>query len=123
MSFDDLITFLMVEDLERSHRFYGEVLGLPLVLDQGTCRIYGVAAGAHIGICRRPEAAVLSGTIVTLVTDDVDGWHARLAEAGTTVERPPTISEEFGIHHAFYRDPDGHLLEIQRFLDPKWRSP
>jgi catechol 2,3-dioxygenase-like lactoylglutathione lyase family enzyme len=81
-----------------------------------------VAAGAHLGICRRPEAPVLSDTIVTLVTDDVDGWHGRMVEAGATIERPPAISDEFGVHHAFYRDPDGHLIEIQRFLDPEWNS-
>ena len=38
--FDQLVTFLYTRDLEQSAVFYGETLGLPLVLDQGACRIY-----------------------------------------------------------------------------------
>ena len=52
------ITFLMVKDLEATARFYGELLELPLVVDQGSCRIYRVVGDAYIGFCERPEAAV-----------------------------------------------------------------
>jgi catechol 2,3-dioxygenase-like lactoylglutathione lyase family enzyme len=30
----------------------------------------------------------------------------------------PEHSARYDIHHAFYRDPDGHLVEIQRFGEP-----
>ena len=50
----EFITFLYVEDLERSDRFYAGLLGLPLVVDQGACRIFRVAAGAYLGVCERP---------------------------------------------------------------------
>ncbi len=38
------ITFVYTADLAASARFYGEQLGLPLVIDQGSCRIYRVNA-------------------------------------------------------------------------------
>jgi catechol 2,3-dioxygenase-like lactoylglutathione lyase family enzyme len=71
--FDQFVTFLYTRDLERSAAFYGELLGLPLVLDQGGCRIFRVARDAFIGICRCSEARPCSpgGVIVTLVSDDV----------------------------------------------------
>ena len=53
----------------------------------------------------------------------MDGWHARLVEAGTTVDQPPRHNPEYGITHAFYRDPAGYRLEIQRFDDPDWARP
>ncbi len=114
--FDAQITFLYVEDLARSAAFYADVLGLELVRDQGACHIYRVAGRALLGLCdhREPDPG---GTIVTLVTDDVDAWAERLAGAGHEVEGPHA-NERFGLYHLFVRDPDGHLVEIQRFDTP-----
>jgi catechol 2,3-dioxygenase-like lactoylglutathione lyase family enzyme len=119
-AFAEQITFLFVEDLERSHAFYGGVLALPLALDQGTCRIYRVCGGAYLGVCERPGRVEPEGIIVTLVTGDVEGWHRRLTGGGVPVVRPPGRSDEYRVFHAFYRDPDGYLVETQRFLDPAW---
>jgi len=118
----EFITFLNVEDLERSDQFYAGVLGFQLVVDQGSCRIYRVAADAYLGVCERPGRSSPEGMIVTLVSDDVDGWHDRLTSRGVPIEQTPRVSEVFGVYHAFYRDPDGYLVEIQRFLDPGWAN-
>ncbi len=124
MNFDQLVTFLPVADLDRSRRFYEDTLGLELVLDQGDCRIYRVGAGdAFVGICARSAAAPSDGVMVTLVTSDVDAWHDRLIGAGVTCDRPPARNEQYSLHHAFYRDPDGHVIEVQTFLDPAWPAP
>jgi hypothetical protein len=49
------------------------VLGLPLALDQGDCRIYRVGESSFLGFCQRAEAPQQpSGVILTLVTDEVD---------------------------------------------------
>jgi len=117
------ITFLYVEDLERTAGFYGGALGLTEVLDQGSCRIFRVAPDAYLGVCERPGSVSPGGVIVTIVTPDVDEWHRRLVARGVTVEQPPRTNPEYRIHHAFYRDPDGYLIEFQRFLDPAWPPP
>ena len=123
MRFDDQITFLPVADLERAAAFYGETLELELAVDQGDCLIYRVATNAFLGVCLRPERVASSGVIVTLVSQEVDAWHDRIIAAGGVCESPPTARAEYGIYQAFYRDPDGHLLEIQRFDDPSWSNP
>jgi len=120
MPFDQLVTFLPVADLSRSVAFYEEVLGLELALDQGDCRIYRVAGEAFIGVCQRPGASPSDGVMVTLVTQDVDSWHERMTEAGVVCDRPPAVNEQYRLHHGFYRDPDGHVIEVQTFLDPAW---
>ena len=122
-SFDQQITFLSVSDLERSSVFYRATLGLDLILDQGDCRIFEVTPTAYVGLCARPDGVDPAGIIVTLVTDEVDAWHERLTHAGAKCERPPTHNEKYRLYQAFYRDPDGYLIEIQQFLDPAWSRP
>lgn len=120
--FDAQITFCYTRDLAGTARFYEDVLALPLALDQGGCRIYRTAGGAYLGFCGREDAARPAGVILTLVTDDVDGWHEKLAAAGVEFEKAPAHNPDYGIYHCFFRDPNGYLLEIQRFDDPDWAS-
>ena len=63
---DSQITFLTVSDLEASSQFYGTVLGLDLVADQGSCRIYRVTSSAFLGICTHREDVRAEGVIVRL---------------------------------------------------------
>lgn len=122
-SFTDCITFLYTRDLKTTASFYEDVLGLPLALDQGSCRIYRIDAGAFVGFCQRENAPEKpEGVILTFVTDGVDSWAARLEAAGVELEKEPTLNEQYGIYHIFFHDPNGYLLEIQRFLDPGWRG-
>jgi catechol 2,3-dioxygenase-like lactoylglutathione lyase family enzyme len=120
--FESQITFCTSDRPAETRRFYEETLGLPLVLDQGTCRIYRAADRAYIGICFRDEPPRPEGIILTLVTDDVDGWYERLVGRGVSFEKPPTENPEYRIYHCFLRDPNGYLIEIQRFDDPRWKS-
>ncbi len=113
------ITFLMVRDLEATAHFYQALLGLPLALDQGSCRIYRVVGDAYVGFCERPEATGSTGNVIlTLVTPEVDAWHQRLQGLGVAFDKPPEVNPVYGIYHCFARDPDGYLVEIQRFLEP-----
>ena len=123
MSADAQITFLPSSDLERSRTFYEEVLGLELVTDQGSCHIYRITNEAFLGVCVKDVPYQSDGVIVTLVTQDVDEWCERVTAAGGMIDRGPVHNDRFGIYHAFLRDPDGNLLEIQRFDDPGWSSP
>lgn len=122
MDFDAQITFLHTHSLIKTAAFYEQVLGLPLVLDQGSCRIYRVAGAAFVGFCVHLEADTPhTGVILTLVTQAVDAWYTRLLAQGVVFEKPPTLNERFAIYHCFLRDPNGYLIEIQQFRDPRWQ--
>ncbi len=119
------VTFLYARDLGETAVFYEQILGLKLVLDQGSCRIYASGGDAYLGFCQTlgqhmdaPPTA--SNVILTLVSSDVDGWYEYLVGQGVGIEKPPTLNEKFNIYHCFVRDPNGYLLEIQTFLDPTW---
>ncbi|MEH1854641.1 MAG: VOC family protein [Nostoc sp.] len=114
------ITFFSTHNLNVSTEFYEKKLGFSLWLDQGTCRIYTVNGSAYLGLCEASEKSTpatnnQSSVIFTLVTEQVDEWFEYLKERGIDFEKPPTLNEKYNIYHCFFRDPDGYLIEIQRF--------
>jgi predicted enzyme related to lactoylglutathione lyase len=119
---DAQITFLPCSDLAASRGFYGNVLGLRLAVDQGSCLIFAVTDDAFLGVCEHLEPVDGRSVIVTLVSDDVDAWCESIVERGGVIASGPEHNDRFGIYHAFIHDPDGHHVEIQRFDDPNWAS-
>ncbi|MFN6482785.1 MULTISPECIES: VOC family protein [unclassified Nostoc] len=114
------ITFFYTHNLKTSTEFYEQKLGLELWLDQGSCRIYTIIGSGYLGLCQANEKSTpptnkQSSVIFTLVTQQVDEWFEYLKERGIEFEKPPTLNEKYNIYHCFFRDPDGYLIEIQRF--------
>ncbi|HAU76612.1 MAG TPA: glyoxalase [Agrobacterium sp.] len=118
--FDQLVTFLFTDDLDASAHFYGSVLELPLALDQGACRIYSSGSG-FVAVCSKDGSLFARDrVIITLVTEDVDGWYEHIKAKGVAFEKPPAFNSQYNVYNCFLRDPAGYLIEIQRFLDPSW---
>ncbi len=123
LHFSESVTFLYTRDLSATARFYEDLLGLELTVDQGDCRIYRVSRESFLGFCQRDSAPETpQGVIFTFVTAEVDAWAERLAQAGVEFEKAPGLNEKYRIYNCFFRDPNGYLLEIQRFLDPGWKG-
>lgn len=120
MIINQAITFLKTHDLEATTNFYTGVFGFPLALDQGACRIFIVRQGAYIGFCLTDGPIGSPEVIVTLVVDDVDEVCQLVEQAGAKIEVRPRFNPRYKIYQCFVRDPNGYLLEVQRFLDPAW---
>ena len=113
------ITFLDTRDLGRTADFYERILGLRLARDQGTCRIYQVSGNAYVGFCERADApAPAGGLTLTLITEHVDEWCRHLKAHGVKFVKEPADNPPYRIYNAFVRDPNGYLVEIQRFWEP-----
>lgn len=113
------ITFLHAQDLEETREFYTDVLGLTLARDQGTCLIFEITQSAYLGFCEHIET-IPNGrkVILTLVSDDVDGWYSALSESGHKPIEPPKANPKYEIYHFFIIDPNGYWIEIQKFDHP-----
>ena len=116
------VTWVYTHDLAAAARFYAETLALEPVLDQGLCRIYRTGSSSFVGVCASRPGRVVEpkGVVITLVTPEVDAWHARLAAAGVPIEAPPRLSETFNVYGFFAFDPGGYRIEFQAFRDPRW---
>ena len=120
MKADYAITFFYYADIQVVAPFYERTLGFELVLDQGVARIYRVAPNNYFGIVDgnigHLKHQLESAALFTIVAEDVEGWHVKLAKAGVsglTEFRRGAYCDNF-----FFRDPGGYALEIQRFHHP-----
>ncbi|SIQ95197.1 Glyoxalase/Bleomycin resistance protein/Dioxygenase superfamily protein [Rhizobium sp. RU35A] len=120
MQKDYSITFFYYDDILAVAPFYEDVLGFELVLDQGMARIYRIAGQCYFGIVDGNRGHLKhqekSAVLLTIVAQDVEGWHAKLKAAGV-----PGLSDMLRgrfCEHFFFEDPAGYAIEIQRFHNP-----
>ena len=92
--------------------FYGDILGLDLVMDHGWIMTY--AGNATIA----PKLSIASqggnGTPVpdlTVEVDNVDEIHAKMASAGHAILYPLT-DEDWGVRRFYVHDPFGKVINI-----------
>lgn len=104
-------------DPAAAERFYGQVLSLPAAgpglfrVSETVClRISPLAeAGADADA---PKTATLS-----FVTDEVDGWYDHLKSKGLKMRSELKDAARHPTRGFVAVDPEGHLLEFERFLD------
>jgi len=122
---DSSIVWFYYDGLADAARFYGELLGLDLVLDQGWARIYKASGCSFVGLVDASagkghcDRASSSAVLLTLVVDDVDAWYARLEATGAPIDRGIETMDEIEVRCFFLRDPGGYAVEIQQFMNPE----
>ena len=118
---ESAITFYYYDDILTVAPVYEDVLGFELVLDQGLARIYRIAGNAYFGIVDGNKGhlkhQLKSATLLTVVSEDVPAWHAKMKESGVT--GVSDILRGTYCEHFFFKDPAGYAIEIQRFHNPE----
>jgi catechol 2,3-dioxygenase-like lactoylglutathione lyase family enzyme len=121
--------FIVADDVERSQRFYTDVLGGRLVFAQGDLRYISLAnTFVIINVGGGPTDDKPSVTLETpadpdrvssflnLRVADITARYAEWKARGAEFLTPPT-QREFEIR-CYIRDPDGHLIEVGQTTDP-----
>ena len=107
-----IVANVATQDIAVAQRFYGDVLGLDLLMDHGWIATYG--SGETMGVAISFAAEGGSGTPVpalSIEVDDLDAAYARMVGAGFAVEYGPA-TEPWGVRRFFVRDPFGKLVNI-----------
>ena len=116
---DGLITFLYYEDLEKVEEFYRDIMGFELVIDQRWAKIYKVAGRAHVGLVDGNtgyhKASPTKPVMITVVVHDVDQWYEHIQKLGVRTLTEPKDNEELGLRMFLLEDPEGYVIEIQKF--------
>jgi len=115
------VVFTYTNDLAEASKFFREVLELEFVVDQGSCHIFRLTDESYIGVCDLPDRPTEKGGVtITLVSDDVEGWHDFLTEKGIRYVKKPAHSDQFGVFSSLFISPHGYRIEIQHFDDDEW---
>ena len=111
------ITFLYYRDLPTAMRFYEDVLGLPLAIDQGWCKIYRIAEGAHVGLVDETKGMndwqANKCVQLCIRVPEVDAWYAYAKEQALNGLSQLFVNDEIGIRAFVFNDPEGYQIEIQ----------
>jgi predicted enzyme related to lactoylglutathione lyase len=111
------ITFLYYRDLPAAMRFYEDVLGLTLAIDQGWSKIYRITESGYVGLVDETRGSHRAHPVkpvqLCIRVADVDAWHAWVATQSVEGLRGPKISTELGIKVFVFNDPEGYQIEVQ----------
>jgi catechol 2,3-dioxygenase-like lactoylglutathione lyase family enzyme len=107
-----IVADIDTRDIAAAKRFYQDVLGLELVMDQGWIATYGSSEQMSVQITFASQGG--SGTPtpdLSIEVDDVDAALERMRRAGFVIEYGPA-NEPWGVRRFYVRDPFGKLVNI-----------
>jgi catechol 2,3-dioxygenase-like lactoylglutathione lyase family enzyme len=121
-----LETVLYVDDFARAGAFYQQVLGLTAIYTDQRLQAYDVGGRGVLLLFRRGQSLqtvkLPGGTIpphdgsgpvhiaFSIAAEELGAWEQRLRDAGIAIEGRTQWPR--GGHSIYFRDPDGHLLEL-----------
>ena len=102
---------------EASKKFYGDLLGLPVNVDEDGLKCFG---SGWQGLDVDTSVHFPGKTSISFLVDDIDAYVALLREKGLEVNEPE--ESHLGMRAFSLEDPDGHRVEIQSPTDksPDW---
>lgn len=116
------ITFFYYRDLAAAQRFYEEVMGFTLAIDQGWSKIMAIGGGAHVGLVDESRGMHRADPVkpvqLCIRVADVDGWYAWAKSRGVANLSKLFESDTLGIRAFVFDDPEGYQIEVQTATRP-----
>ncbi len=120
-------TKLCVADLERSAKFYTDVVGLreawryklpglQEVVLQTVDKADGMSLGLMLWDPPRPVVVGHEHGRIGVVTSDIEAFFARARGLGARVLEDPHAMPDIGIKVGFLADPDGYAVEVVQMV-------
>jgi predicted enzyme related to lactoylglutathione lyase len=115
------IVFFYYRDLAAVQKFYEDVLGLKLIVDQGFSKIYQISRTSFVGLVDEKHgmhsAAETKAVTLSFVTEEIDQWYRYLLSRGVKMHSPIKNSIRHPTRGFVAFDPEGYYLEFERFLE------
>jgi catechol 2,3-dioxygenase-like lactoylglutathione lyase family enzyme len=111
-----IVANIATEDIAKAKRFYGDILGLDVLMDHGWLVTYGSAEKMTVQVGVATQGG--SDTPVpdlSIEVDDVEEALARIKKAKIKIEYGPA-DEPWSVRRFFVRDPFGKLVNILMHL-------
>jgi len=114
------ITWLYYRDLPRAMKFYEEVMGFKMTVDQGWSKIYKVSEDGYLGLVDgahgHHKANNIKPVIFCLNVNDAEAWYKKVTNAGGEIAETLQESQRLKVRVFMFKDPEGYVVEIQQSL-------
>lgn len=118
MAVKRIVTNIATTQVDAARAFYGDMLGLELVMDHGwilTFAATGASATPQISVASEGGSSTKVPD-VSIEVDDLDEVLRRVAAAGLPLEYGPA-DEPWGVTRFYLRDPFGRVVNILTHRD------
>ena len=119
LGFKATVVWFYYKDMEGIQRFYEEVLGMDLIVDQGWAKIYPAGPTGYFGLVDEKfgmhSYTEQKAVTMSFFTADIDGWYEYLSTNDAIEMRSPKIEEEDEYRAFVAYDPEGYFLEWDVF--------
>jgi|SRR5262245_17909094 len=107
-----IVANIATEDIAKAQRFYGDILGLDVLMDHGWLVTYGSAEKmtAQVGVATQGGSDTPVPDL-SIEVDNVEEALARIKKAKVKIEYGPA-NEPWNVRRFFVRDPFGKLVNI-----------
>jgi catechol 2,3-dioxygenase-like lactoylglutathione lyase family enzyme len=108
---------VLITDLERSRRFYRDLLGLPEIAKPRTFDfqvLWFQLGDTQLHLLRKPQADTISPRHFALRVEDCAAARAYLRARGVAVQETTPIP---GADRFFISDPDGNRIEVIQWIE------
>jgi len=101
-------------------KFYEEVMGFKMTVDQGWSKIYKVSEDGYLGLVDgahgHHKANNITPVIFCLNVNDAEAWYKRVTKAGVAIEEKLQESQRLKVRVFMFKDPEGYVVEMQQSL-------
>ncbi len=120
---------LLVKDYQACLHFYRDMMGFEVTWDDGDYASFQeeqmrlaifkreMMAAAIENTAKVLDAVSQDKTALIFEVSNVDEYHRQLQEKGVQFLKDPCDFPSWGIRAAYFRDPDGNLIEINSGFD------
>ncbi|MDH4108028.1 MAG: VOC family protein [Gammaproteobacteria bacterium] len=119
LGFKATIVWFYYNDLDAIQRFYEDVMGFDMIVDQGWTKIYPIGPAGFLGLVDQSRGmhryTEQKGVTLSLITGNIDGWFGYVAGRKDIRMRHDAVVDE-ELYRAFVAyDPEGYFLEWDVF--------
>jgi predicted enzyme related to lactoylglutathione lyase len=115
-----VITWLYYRNLPRAQKFYEDIMGFQMEVDQDWSKIYKIRDGAYVGLVDGAhgyhKANNIKPVILCLNVKDANKWHKKLQDNGLEIEEQPRESKRLKVKVFMFKDVEGYTIEIQETM-------
>lgn len=121
LGFKATVVWFYYKDMERIQRFYEDVVGLDLLVDQGWTKIYQVGPSGYFGLVDEQHGmhnfTEKKAVTMSFITAQIDDWYVYLRDHDDVQMRSKNIVVEEEYRAFVVYDPEGYYLEWDVFND------